>query len=653
MKQPGFMRLLCALFAMVFISCAGSNPATNTPEPEPLADNVVGQLGNEVVTYEELVESFKAGNLQQEVSLSDLQDFLPIYLDYKAKILSATDAGYFQKESILEEYSVYAKQAAYSYWLENKIRPTLFDEFKEKYDQELKSSHLLIALDENAPDADTLEAYNKLIEARDRFLAGATMSELDEEYSSKRNGRSMGGDLPWFSVGTTVKEFEDVLYSLEEGEISQPFRTQFGYHIVLLEEKRERLPSRLVSHIFLRRNQPTSNLDSAYKELQMGADWSETVKKYTEDTPSAENGGRVGWIEYGSRYDGGFIDEVMTADPSLPYTEIINTTYGSHILKIDSVRAFENEEARNQYLMRLLENSRTIRKSNGFIVDWLEEYYEGKVNNSALQSFSELVLEQDSILFSDLTLDQAMAGSNLFTFSGIEKDVSDFLAYLVENERGPYGSNYDALWFDDFKEEIVDSKITELALQEFPEFSDQTESYKSGLVVYQINEDSVWSSATVDTTELLELYDTNTEDYSFPTRYSYYLLTSSRDTTIQKAIEFINEGNLPDSARANGIPVGVVFDSTGTFQGAPFDKLSGMDTGTFSEIFDYNNRKGVFYLVGIIPSRKMTFDEAFNKLMSDYQPIREEKWLKNMRAEYGVTSYPQKVEELFNEKMNE
>lgn len=652
MKQPGFMRLLCALIAAVFISCAGTNPATNN-NTEPLPDNVVGKLGDELVTYEELIENFRAGNLEGEVSFSELQDFLPIYLDYKAKILAAEDAGYFQKESILEEYEVYAKQAAYSYWLENKIRPTLFDEFKAKYDQELKSSHLLIALDGTAPDADTLDVYNKLIEARERFLAGETIAELDEEYSSKRNGRSMGGDLPWFSVGTTVKEFEDVLYSLDVGEISQPFRTQFGYHIVLLEDKRERLPARQVSHIFIRRNQNRSRLDSAYSELQMGRDWSETVRKYTQDTPSAQNGGQVGWIEYGSRFDGGFIDQVMTADPSSPFTEVISTTYGYHILKIDSVRTFENDEARDEFLMQLLESSRTIRKSNAFIVDWLEEYYGGKVNDMALESFSTLSRGQDSTSFDDLTLEEDIAGSDLFSFLGKSHKVSDFLDYLVENQRGPFTSNYSNSWFDDFKEEIVDSKVTELALEEFPEFSSQTESYKSGLVVYQINEDSVWSSATVDTTKLLERYDSDTEEYSFPTRYSYYLITSSRDTTLQKAIDFINEGNMPDSARANGISVGVVFDSTGTFQGEPFDKLSRMDEDSFSEVFEYNNRKGVFYLKEILPPRKMTFDEAFNKLMSDYQPIREENWLKSMRTKYSVTSYPQKVEELFNEQINE
>ena len=80
---------------------------------------------------------------------------------------------------------------------------------------ELKSKHILIAVQQSASPEDTLEAYNKIMAARDEFLQGKSLEELDMEYSSKRNGRSMGGDLPWFSVGSTVAEFENALYSLK------------------------------------------------------------------------------------------------------------------------------------------------------------------------------------------------------------------------------------------------------------------------------------------------------------------------------------------------------------------------------------------------------------------------------------------------------
>ena len=108
-------------------------------------------------------------------------------------------------KTILDEFALYAKQAAYAYWLDREIKPTIFEQFKSRYSEELKSSHVLISLSQNAQPSDTLAAYNKIMEARELFLSGKkTIAELNEEYSSSRNGQLMGGDLPWFSVGVTV-----------------------------------------------------------------------------------------------------------------------------------------------------------------------------------------------------------------------------------------------------------------------------------------------------------------------------------------------------------------------------------------------------------------------------------------------------------------
>ncbi len=650
MEKFGFMRTICVLFALVFISCAGSSTTTKELVSGTPPSNIVGIVGDEEITYNELTTNFGSGSSLSEYSLEELQEFLPIYLDYRAKILSAKKEGYFDDERILSEYEVYSKQAAYSYWLENKIRPTLFDEFKSKFTKEMKSSHILIALDPNATPDDTIKVYNKILEARDKFLSGTPLNELDSEYSTVRQGRSMGGDLPWFSVGTTVKPFEDVLYSLEVGEISMPFRTQFGYHIVLLEETRERAPSRLISHIYLQRGQETSQLDSALYELDRGNDWNEVVKKYTQDSQSASSGGRIGWVNYGSRYDPSFIDSVMLLDPSLPYSDYFISSYGAHIIKIDSIQTFSSSEAYDDYIMKELEDTRTFRKSNSFVINWLKDNFKAIEFAVNLNDFTTLLLSLDSTNVSDIQLSNDLASKNVFTFDEFSFTTQDLLDYLITTSKGPFSSNYVSAWFTDFQDYVIDNNLTKLTLKELPDFKEQTENYKSGLVVYQINEDSVWSAATVDTTKLMELFDQNPEDYSYNQRFYYHLISSSRDTSLQKAIDFVNAGNSPDSIRAFGIAVGVVSDSTGSFQGEPFDKLAEMNENSFSEVFDYNNRKAIFYLNSILEERKMTFNEAFNKLLADYQPIRELKWLTQLRSTFNVKLFPEHLEKAYQEE---
>jgi hypothetical protein len=75
----------------------------------------------------------------------------------------------------------------------------------------------------------------------------------------------------------------------------------------------------------------------------------------------------------------------------------------------------------------------------------------------------------------------------------------------------------------------------------------------------------------------------------------------------------------------------------------PFSYLKGLQPGQISERFDYRNRRTVFLLDRIEPARNMTFDEAFFRVVSDYQPIREELWMQGLRARYNVSMFPDRI----------
>ena len=162
-----------------------------------------------------------------------------------------------------------------------------------------------------------------------------------------------------------------------------------------------------------------------------------------------------------------------------------------------------------------------------------------------------------------------------------------------------------------------------------------------------MNEDSVWSSATIDTTILMQIYSDKIKDYQYEERFYYYMITSSRDSSLDRAIKFIEEGNSPDSLFARGFRVGVNSDSTGIFKGEPFDLLTTMNPGEISDRFEYSNRKGHFILMDKLPARTMTFEEAFNRIVSEFQPIREQRWLERIRETYNITQYPDVIKNHF------
>lgn len=602
---------------------------------------IVGSVGKEKVTYGELKDNLNLDS-DKSYSLKELEDFLPIYLEYKAKVKFAKDDGIFNDPKLTSELALYAKQASYSYWINERIKKTEFDYYYERASNEVKSEHILIAVSSNASPSDTLAAYKELIEARNKFLTGTSMSELDAQYSTKQNGRSMGGNLTWFSIGSTIKEFEDVIYSLEKGEISMPFRTQFGYHIVHLQDKRPRTLSREVSHIFtsVGVKESKEKINNAYNELIEGASWRETTLKYSDDNLSASNNGSLGWINYG-KFRTDFTDSVMAVNPDLDYTQPIQTSYGYHIFRIDSVQTIKSEkEKKDAYMKEFLESS-SFSKSNEYVINWIRKNVPAQLFKDNLEDFINYLNLQNAQKLTDISY--SFNKAIIYQIKNFNFSTKDYFDYLTQKYPDVVANKYSDKWITEFTNYAIDSVIVDLTSSEFPDFQNVVENYNKGLAVYQVNDTYLWSTATIDTTRLEEIYKDNPKNYVYPKRHHYYLLSALADSTLDKAVNYIRSGNNPDSVRSKFPRVAVSNDSTTLSADEPFNKLTSIKPGSFSDKFDYNQRRSIFYLQAILAPRKMTFEESFNRITSEYQPIREQEWLDGLKKKYKIKSDTKKL----------
>ena len=105
----------------------------------------------------------------------------------------------------------------------NVLRQRLFDQIVgdlPRTQDEVWARHILVA------DEATAKAL------RDRLLKGEDFAKVAAEVSTDTGTKDKGGDLGWFGKGAMVPEFETAAFSLKVGEISQPIKSQFGYHII-------------------------------------------------------------------------------------------------------------------------------------------------------------------------------------------------------------------------------------------------------------------------------------------------------------------------------------------------------------------------------------------------------------------------------------
>ncbi|MSQ59803.1 MAG: molecular chaperone SurA, partial [Betaproteobacteria bacterium] len=101
--------------------------------------------------------------------------------------------------------------------------------------RQTKARHILIRLNEIVSENDALSRFNDL---KDRIENNADFASLARNHSDDASA-AKGGELGWISPGDTVPEFERALNALKPGEVSQPFRTPFGWHIVQVTERRD------------------------------------------------------------------------------------------------------------------------------------------------------------------------------------------------------------------------------------------------------------------------------------------------------------------------------------------------------------------------------------------------------------------------------
>ncbi len=114
------------------------------------------------------------------------------------------------------------------------------EEHREEYDtpEQVHARHILIRVPENASEAEIAQAKKQIEAIKQEIENGADFAELAKQYSQDPGSAPTGGDLGFFERGQMVQEFEEAAFALEPGQVSDPVRTQFGFHLIKVEEKK-------------------------------------------------------------------------------------------------------------------------------------------------------------------------------------------------------------------------------------------------------------------------------------------------------------------------------------------------------------------------------------------------------------------------------
>lgn len=203
--------------------------------------------------------------------------------------------------------------------------------------ESVKISHILVNVEPS--EASTEAARKKAEEVLARLKKGEDFTELARQYSDDPSA-ARGGDLGIMQRGDLVREFEEVAFNLEPGEISDIVQTRFGLHIIKLNQKMgEKINA---SHILFRLDTSPEDeqatiekLEQLKQRIQAGEiTFAEAADKYSKDPSTVSKGGDLGWFELDQFQEEAFRNAVVDLQVG-EISEPIKTKFGYHLIKLD------------------------------------------------------------------------------------------------------------------------------------------------------------------------------------------------------------------------------------------------------------------------------------------------------------------------------
>ncbi len=208
----------------------------------------------------------------------------------------------------------------------------------------VRARHLLLEVPEDATPEQDKAVRERIEKIRKQILDGADFAELARKLSDDPGTRDKGGDLGFFERGRMVPAFETAAFGLEPGQVSEPVKTRFGYHLILVEERRpasqkslEDVRDRLVGDIQRRKalEEAYAAADNLLMDLEDGkASWDDLAGEYdVKTTPLAPKDVPIEGVEKADA----FRDVLFSLSPDQP-GQLLETPAGTYLLAVAEVK---------------------------------------------------------------------------------------------------------------------------------------------------------------------------------------------------------------------------------------------------------------------------------------------------------------------------
>jgi len=629
---------------------------------------VLAEYGDYSITMSEFEKAYakNTGGYEnaKNDSLSKMKNFLNLYLNFKMKLRDALVRSYDKDPALVAELNDYKEKVGVTYLLEKKLVEPSLKELYERRKWEYRASHIMLRTGQGNDD----EAKKLAVAIFDSIKAGESFEEMAKKHSQDQFSAQTGGDLFYITAGLLPIEFEDAVYKTDPGQVySEVLKTNFGYHVIKVTEKRERIPAIQASHILIDYKNDggeidtlaaKSKADSIFALIRNGENFARLATEFSEDPGSKERGGDLGFFERRQMVKE-FDEAAFNLDTS-QVSDVIKTNFGFHIIKVTEKRPYPLYEDERENLKKMFERQSYQVKKGEFITN-IRNKFNYQVNeetlNYILSNSDSVVLDgnhpnlpdfRDKVIFT-------YANNSVSTGEFFEKipDKKDYhkkiiTDVLLRNAVNAVSEDY-VLKEEAFNLEKTDSSFAELM-----------DDYRNGIFIFKLQEDEVWNRIEIDSTKLHQFYLDNRENYKFPERVSFVEIFSIKDSVVNHYYKLLQSGADFDSLaslteRAAMKDKGGMYSLNDVKTSPLYEEADKLEKpGDFSEPIKVTGGYSIIKLVEKDPARLKIFEEARAEVAGAFQESEskrlENDYLERLNKRYEPVVYYSELEKAFVEE---
>lgn len=612
--------------------------------------DIIVTLGDHKYTKDEYEKIYTKNNTQLNDAneVKTPEEYLDLFINYKLKVIEGERQKLDTAKSFVDELAGYREELAKPYLTDIKITDSTLQNTYYRTTHMVRASHILINLPPNASAADTLKIYNQLMDIRQQFLDHKkSFEELALEYSNDPSAKVNKGDLGYFKAFSMLTEFENAAFNTKVGDVSLPFHTKYGFHIVYVTDKKPLGGEVQVSHImkmFRNRNLITPQTDSLYKHeldsiytlLKNGGDFAKLAKENSDDKNSARKGGDMGYIAKTFNVPV-FADSAFSLQHDGDYTRPFRTDFGWHIVKRTDFRPVQSfDEVKDDLIKRIRKDPLRSEHSKELYYKKKKKEFNFQEYTDNIQKFKDYINSanaSDTILNLDFPADiQALP---LYKIEDTTYTVRDFfeLQKKLKTNKSKFLKHLFFFHLDKYDEDVISDYMDTHLEKLYPEFADIMKEYHDGMVLFAIMEKEVWNKAVQDSIGLEKYYEQNKDKYIWDDNFKGLLIRCYNQAAADTCKKLLAEGITNADSLTNRINTGDrpnIRITEGQWEKGTNKRIDYLVFGgEMPEHFnpDLEMVHGEVNKAGT----PKTLDESRGLYISDYQQVLEDRWVEQLR----------------------